>query len=111
VLLYSLGKDRRLCELNLTASLLAEGLTLSSRVVVEQRALPTAMVLLPNWGDEQFLLTASRANKLRLVNSATKMCRRVVMGPRLEEPPTVILPLAGSFLRGSNSSTAQPGYG
>lgn len=93
-LLYSLGKDRRLCEFNLSASSLAEGLRLSSRVALEQRSQPTAMALLPTCGEEQFIMTASRANKLRLLNSATKMCRHVVMGPRVAEAAAAkILPL------------------
>ena len=56
VLLYTLGKDRRLCEFNLSESSLSSGLKMSSRLAVEQQqrtAQPTSLALLPTWGGEQ----------------------------------------------------------
>ena len=113
-ILWPIGKDRRLCEFNLSESSVAEGLKLSGRTAVEQRAQPTAMALLPSFGDEQFILLANRANKLRLVNSSTKMCRRVVKGPRpqLDEDAASaarILPLPGPPPRTHPADAARHG--
>jgi hypothetical protein len=72
---------------------------------------PTAFVLLARCEGEQFILMANKANKLRLLNAATKMCRRVAMGPRLEEPAARILVLpAARYNPASTGASVRPDY-
>lgn len=84
--LYTIGKDMKLNEFDLKESSFQEGLKLKARVSIEQSYLPTCMSILPeSSADEQFLVIANDAHKIRFINMTTKLCRRVLLSPQLED--------------------------
>ena len=59
---------------------------MSSRSAIEQDCIPSCLAMLPKSSEEQFLVVGNEHHKLRLINTATKMCRKVLMAPPVEEP-------------------------
>ena len=85
-ILYTIGKDMKLNEFDLKESSFEEGLKLKARASIEQSYLPTCISILPeSSGDEQFLVIANNAHKIRFINMTTKLCRRVLLSPQLED--------------------------
>ena len=84
-ILFSIGKDMKLSEIDVAASSFTEGLKLTGRTSVEQLYIPTCLTMLPQDSEEQFLVVANDGHKLRLINTATKMCRKVIMAPNIDD--------------------------
>ena len=91
--LITIGKDRKLVEFDLSQSLFSEGLKLKDRVTIEQDALPTGIALLPQNTEEQFIIVGNDKNKIKLLNMTTKMCRKILLSPNVEESINSIHPI------------------
>ncbi|KAK7933344.1 hypothetical protein WMY93_004240 [Mugilogobius chulae] len=86
--LLSLGLDRRLVEYDLQR---LSDLRLLSTERVEQLAVPLSMTWCPPVSREQFLLLCNDQYKLRLINSTTHVCRKVIRAPTHSSPLQRIL--------------------
>ena len=61
---------------------MAGGLVLQQRTEVEERCQPACMAWYPAAASQEtFLVLANKHHKQRLVNLATKLCRKVVLSP------------------------------
>ena len=83
--LFTIGKDMKLNEFHLKESSFDGGLKLKSRTAIEQNCLPTCIGILPDSTEEQFLVIPNDAHKIRLINMTTKLCRKILMSPKLED--------------------------
>ena len=96
--LFSLALDRYLVEYDLETSTLLDGVKLIAATELEQLAHPTALAWYPQITKEHFIMTANNEYKLKLYNTATKMCRKTSLGPTYAGPVTKlsVLPNVGS---------------
>lgn len=81
--LFSIGKDRRCFEYNVTNASMSAGLPVEHMFCLEKEAYPTACIWYPGALDskEGLLLTANNEYKMKLWNPTTKSSRRTCLGP------------------------------
>jgi len=81
--LFSIGKDRRCFEYNVSTSSMAFGLPVEAMFRLEMESIPTACIWYPSNLDskEGLLLTANNEYKMKLWNPTAKSSRRTCLGP------------------------------
>lgn len=81
--LFSIGKDRRCFEYNVSNASMSHGLPVEHVFSLEKEAFPTACIWYPSNLDskEGLILTANNEYKMKLWNPTTKSSRRTCLGP------------------------------